>query len=267
MDTVRWSIDIRDIDGPVLHEEGADLLCETASIGKIFLLVEVARRILGGKLDPTSPIEIPQDHLVEESGILYRFVNQNIAVADAALLVGAFSDNLATNALIHMCGLDTVRSVSSELGYEHTSLLDFIRDEERTPDLPWASSAGTARELSHVMEQLHRGAVVSPEVSAQVLSWLASDADTSMFADAFYLDPLAHIHEDGVLLRHKTGTTEVVRADVGIVTGPQATVSYALLANWKGMDDQREPVMQRMRALGAQVRAYVTGVTATTDVG
>lgn len=259
VDGVRWSVYIRDIDGPVLHDEDADRLCETASIGKLFLLVEVASRIFDGRVDPLAPVEIPKDHLVEESGLLYRFARQDITVTDAALLVGAFSDNLATNALIHLCGLDTVRQVASDLGYEQTKLLDYIRDEERTADLPWASSCGTGRELAHFMERLHRGLIVSPQVSQQVLTWLAADADMSMVADAFYLDPLAHVDKDGVLLRHKTGTTEVVRADVGIVTGDRATVAYAVLANWSGAGaDLREPVMQRMRQFGADIRAYVT---------
>lgn len=259
-----WSVLVKDLGtGDILLSEDVDRVCETASIGKIFLLIDVACRIESGTLSPTDPIQIPDEHRVEESGILYRFVRQGIPVADAALLVGAFSDNLATNALIHMCGLDAVNGVASELGYTDTALLDYIRDEARTPDMPFAASCGTARELVDVMARLHAGTVVSAQVSERVLGWLASDADTSMVADSFALDPLAHIDPEyqGMVLRHKTGTTDVVRADVGVVAGPQATVAYAVLANWRSAGtDQRVVVMDRMRTIGEQIRAHVTGV-------
>ncbi len=68
------------------------------------------------------------------------------------------------------------------------------------------------------MARLHRGDIVSPEVSARVLRWVAANADLSMVAAAFGLDPLAHAEPDrGITLINKTGTISTVRADVGIV--------------------------------------------------
>ena len=79
------------------------------------------------------------------------------------------------------------------------------------------------------MARLHRGDIVSPEVSARVLRWVAANADLSMVAAAFGLDPLAHAEPDrGVTLINKTGTISTVRADVGIVVGPAAEVAYAV---------------------------------------
>ena len=187
--------------------------------------------------------------------------NQQLSVYDAALLVGAVSDNLATNALIALCGLDQVRAVAGELGYEHTELHDYIRNE-RLPGMPWTPSFGTAVELADLMRKLGAGEVVSREVSEQVMAWLAAGVDTSMLADAFHLDSLAHIEADyqGILLRHKTGSTSVVHCDIGHVKGPEGAVAYAVLANWVGSDvDLRVPVTDGMRAIGEQIRARVTG--------
>ena len=113
-----WSVRILDADtGEVLSEHEPHTQCETASIGKVFLLLEVARRLESGALAADERIDIPDEHRVEDSGLLYRMRDQRVTVHDAALLVGAVSDNLATNALIHLCGLDAVRAVAPALGY------------------------------------------------------------------------------------------------------------------------------------------------------
>jgi len=261
-DRVTWSIRIVDAGtGAVLAEHTPDPQCETASIGKIFLLIEVARRLADGSLSADQVVPIPAEHIVEDSGLLYRMLNQSLCVYDAALLVGAFSDNLATNALIALCGLDEVRAVAPELGYADTALHDYIRSE-RTPDLPWTPSFGTAAELADVMRRLGAGDVISPEVSDQVLTWLAANADTSMVADALLLDPLAHAEPEyqDMVLRHKTGSTSFARIDTGHLEGPAASVAYAVAANWKGSaEDLRAPVIDAMRAIGEQLRAHVTG--------
>ncbi|MEU4015498.1 serine hydrolase [Microbacterium sp. NPDC028030] len=257
-----WSVRLLDANtGDTLAEHDPHTQCETASIGKIFLLLEVARRLEDGTLAPDDRIEIPDEHRVEDSGLLYRMHDQRVTVHDAALLVCAVSDNLATNALIHLCGLEQVRSVAQALGYRETSLHDYIRNE-RTPDLPWTPSYGTAAELSDIMRRLGTGEAFSPAVSARVLDWLAADTDTSMTADAFLLDPLAHVEAEyqGLVLRHKTGSVSFARVDVGLLRGPEAAIAYAVAANWKGSPvDLRAPVLDGMRAIGERIRAHVTG--------
>ncbi len=92
-----------------------------------------------------------------------------------------------------------------------------------------------------------------------VLEWLAHDADLSMVAGAFDLDPLAHDVVDlGLRLWHKTGTDVGVRADVGVVASTSATVTYAALCNWP--DDgavARRAVLTTMRAIGDEIRALL----------
>ncbi|MBT2486267.1 MULTISPECIES: serine hydrolase [unclassified Microbacterium] len=257
-----WSIRILDADtGTVVAERTPNVRCETASIGKIFLLLEVARRLEDGSLSDEQRITIPEEHRVADSGLLYLMRDQRLTVHDAALLVGAVSDNLATNALIHLCGLEAVRGVAPTLGYTDTTLLDYIRNE-RTPDLPWTPSYGTASELADVMRRMGAGELFSAAVCDRVLSWLAADADTSMTADAFLLDPLAHVEAEyqGMVLRHKTGSVGFARVDVGLLSGPAGRVAYAVAANWKdSAADLRAPVLDGMRAIGEQLRAFVTG--------
>lgn len=258
-----WSLSIVDIgSGATLLEHEPDVQCATASVGKLFLLIEVARQFIAGHLDPATVLTPPADHWTGESGILYRMQQQRMCAEDLALLVGAFSDNLATNTLIHHVGLDTIRQSATGIGLTQSALIDYIRDE-RTSEHPWTPSYGTGREYASLMRGLARGEIHSPLVSERVLGWLASDADTSMLASAFLLDPLAHVDTDyqGVTLRHKTGTTETARIDVGYAGGPKGSVGYAVAANWPAAGpDLRATVLNSMRELGEQVRRHITGV-------
>jgi len=258
---VRWSVVVRDaVSGRLLAERDPDQVLRTASVGKVFLLVEVARRFADGRLDSAEPLSwLPAEH-VADSGVWYLMDAPTLGARDLCVLVGAFSDNLATNVLLRRVGVEAVRATARELGCRHSALLDRVR-LERTPADPPTLSVGTAGELSEVFRRLWQGTAVSPAVSQQVLTWLAADADLSMVAAAFGLDPLAHVEPDrGVTLVNKTGTIATARVDVGVVSGPSTSLTYAVLADWAGAaDDVRDPVLATMREVGRRLRRAVGG--------
>ncbi|MDN5977201.1 serine hydrolase [Acidipropionibacterium jensenii] len=278
---ITWSIQVLDATAepgpaaPVLAEHTPTQVCRTASVGKLFLLVEVANRLQDGRLASDQRIEIPDELRVEDSGLLYRMSDQRLTVVDAALLVGAVSDNLATNALAHLVGMDAVHAVARELGYQHTQMLDYIRNE-RTPEVPWTTSFGCAAELADLIRRLgegsapeHPGAeLLSDPVRSRVLTWLAADTDTSMLADSFLLDPLAHVGPEyqQMVLHHKTGSIDTARIEVGHLAGPAGRVAYAVAANWADGTDLRAAAVDTMRAIGEQIRHHVTGL-AREDAG
>lgn len=241
----------------VLAEHHPTRRLRTASVGKIFLLIEVARQAEAGELELSEPLGWTDDERVEDSGLWYLLDQPALSIKDLCVLIGGFSDNLATNVLIRRIGLDAVTRTSRGLGCVHSALLDRIRTE-RGPDVPFTLSVGTATELSDLLARLHHGTVISGYVSATVLRWLATNADLSMVAAAFDLDPLAHTEPDrGVTLINKTGTIRTARIDVGVVTGPTGAVSYAVLAGWAPDADPRDAVLATMRTIGRSIRAWV----------
>ncbi|HWG93824.1 MAG TPA: serine hydrolase [Mycobacteriales bacterium] len=233
--------------GEVLAAVAPDLVLPTASVGKLLLLLAAARADGAVLLrrDAVAP--------VADSGLWQHLRVPVLAVHDCAALVGAVSDNLATNVLLHHLGLDAVRAVADELGLRATGLHDVVRDV-RGPGHPPQLSTGTAGELSDVLARLHRGEV---DGGAQVLHWLAAGTDLSMVGAATGLDPLAHVDADrGLVLRSKTGTDAGVRADVGLLGGPRRALAYAVLASWEG-DDRRDAVLSSMAAVGKRLVHYV----------
>lgn len=255
---IDWSICIRDVAGREVAGCNADRSMNTASIGKLLLLVEVARQCAEGDLTGTTLLGQDPELRVADSGIWQHLHVEELAVHDLCVLVASVSDNLATNALLKHVGLQRLHDLALSLGLEHTALLDYVRDH-RGPEDPETLSTGSASELSLVMTQLSRNELVSPTVSEQVKAWLATNVDLSMVASVFGLDPLAHAPSDrNFNIRNKTGADPGVRADVGMIGRNSVWFNYAVIANWKTSDaDLGDTALSGMRAIGTTLRTTI----------
>lgn len=255
---VRWSAAVADAEsGSVIAAFSPDERLATASVGKVFLLLELAHRIRRRELDPLTRLDRRDIDLVHDSGLWQHLASDELPVADLAVLVASVSDNLATNALVRHLGLAMIQRWPDRLGLADTQLFDVVRDVRASEHPPCLSTA-TAAELLHLLHVLATDRLPESGTGPMVLGWLAAGTDLSMAAAAFGLDPLAHTeHDRGVRLINKTGTDDGVRADVGIVFGQQRTLSYAVLANWtpsSARDPERDAVLSAMRHVGDVVR-------------
>ena len=193
-----------------------------------------------------------------DSGLWQHLQVPSLPVTDLATLIGATSDNLATNVLLGQVGLAAVRARTESLGLTRTALLDFVRDRRGPDDAPQLSVGSTA-ELSWLFGALARNEVVDPVTSQRVLGWLSLNSDTSLVASAFALDPLAHRGVDhDTLLANKTGTDVGVRAEAGALRGNGRAVSYAVTVQFT--DDglgARMRVLEALRVVGIDLLEYV----------
>jgi len=255
-------VSVRDTStGQVVHEHAADRILSTASVAKVFALVDLAARASAGRIDLHEVIERPADRAVADSGLWQHLAVDRLTLGDLAVLVAATSDNWATNALVDRLTLEAVQSLARRLAPGGSTLHDYVRDE-RTADDPAALSDGCADDWSQLLADVASGTCVDEATSRQVASWLSLNTDLSMVASAFQLDPLAHTAADlGVRLWNKTGTDLGVRADVGVVSGPVRSLAYACLANWAddGSREIRRQVLDSMRDLGEYIYARVSG--------
>nr|WP_243061668.1 serine hydrolase [Humibacter sp. RRB41] len=244
--------------GAVLFSVDDHVVMPTASIGKVLLLVEVAARLESRETSPLSLVDRLHTDAVGDSGIWQHLAVPSLPLADLAALVGATSDNLATNVLLRRMGLDSVSARTQQLGLTRTALLDLVRDHRGPDDAPQLS-VGSAKELTWLFSALARGEVVDAGTSKRVVAWLSLNHDLSMVAGAFGLDPLAHRGPDhGVLLMNKTGSDLGVRSEVGVLRGPRAGVTYAVSTHFDDTDlSARLVVLDGMRAVGRDLLEYV----------
>lgn len=244
--------------GAVLFSVDDHVVMPTASIGKVLLLVEVAARLQSGELSPLALLDRSPQDAVGSSGIWQHLAAPALPVADLAALVGATSDNLATNVLLRRVGLEAVSARTEALGLTRTALLDLVRDHRGPDDAPQLS-VGSANELTWLFSSLARGEIVDAPTSQRVISWLSLNSDFSLVSSAFGLDPHAHrSSEHGILLVNKTGVDHGVRSEVGVLRGPRAGVTYAVSMYF---DDaslaSRLSVIDGMRTVGADLLEYV----------
>ena len=244
--------------GKVLFSVDDHVVMPTASIGKVLLLVEVASRLTGASPEAFTVLDRTPRDAVGDSGIWQHLQSPSLPLADLAALIAASSDNLATNVLLRYVGLEAVRARTEALGLTRTALLDLVRDHRGPDDAPQLS-IGSAKELTWLFASLARGEIVSPEVSQRVVGWLSLNADLSMVASAFGLDPRAHRKPDhGVLLMNKTGTDGGVRSEVGVLRGPRASVAYAVSMYFADtMLTSRLAVLDGMHQVGVDLLEYV----------
>jgi beta-lactamase class A len=255
----RWSVLVTDADtGQVLLSYEPNTVLDTASIGKIFLLHRLLAEVDAGtrSLEETAtrrPVE-----QMDDSGLWYLLQADTLTLYDLAALIGAVSDNAATNTLCRVIGLQTVQQHTRDLGYCQSGLDDVVRSPRPTGK-PAGLSHANATELVRFVIRLVHNTDLS-DSSADVLQrWLGGGMDLSMVASAFNLDPLAHHGWDrGVWLWNKTGTISRARADMGLVMSRERRLAYAVLANWDKDADGRDPVLATMRTVGELIRAALT---------
>ena len=215
---VRFSALAFDVDSGervFAHNENDEL--DTASMGKVFLLHTALQMYRDGTLDLEERLHRRPSERVDESGIWYLMEQDDLSIFDVALLIGAFSDNFATNVLIRRVGLENVADQVEKLWYGNSGLHDFLR-WPRPAKAPRTLSTGTAAELSDFMARHAKDEFWDESTNEVFRRWLGAGADTSMVASAFDLDPLAHYnYQRDVWVWNKTGTNGTIRADAGIV--------------------------------------------------
>ncbi|WP_136588046.1 serine hydrolase [Microbacterium hydrothermale] len=253
------SVRIDDLDGGTAVLSGDDFLTlPVGGLGVVPLLIETAAAFESGRLDALEIVDRASVAGAAHGGTWQHLKAPALPLTDLALLAASTGDALAANALLHRVGLQSVRARLEHLGLRRTALLDRFRDDRGPDDAPHVALS-TAREMAQVFAGLVNSTIVSPGVSAQVAEWLSLNYDLSLVASATGLDPFAHENDQhGLLFVNKTGRAPGVRAEAGVLGGPRAGVSYALLVNFDDLSiAHRLRAHDAFRVLGVELMEYV----------
>jgi beta-lactamase class A len=253
------SVRITDLDRGTSVLAGDDYVTlPVAGLGVVPLLIEVAAGFESGQLDPLEIIDRSSIDRVAVAGVWQHLKAPALPLSDLAVLTASTGDALAANALLARVGLPAVRARIEQLGMKRAALLDRFRDVRGPDDAPHFA-LGSSRELAEMFAALVNSDVVSPGVSAQVAEWLSLNHDLSLVASATGLDPFSHENDEhGLLFINKTGRDAGIRVEAGVLAGPRAGVSYALIVCFDDLS-----IVHRMRAheafrtLGMDLMEYV----------
>jgi beta-lactamase class A len=255
----RVAVRVDDLDRgtPVLTGDDRDTL-PVGGLGVVPLLIEVAAAFEDGRLNPLDLVDRSALAPVTVGGLWQHLKAPALPLADLAVLAASVGDALAANALLVRVGLPAVRARLEALKLPRSALLDGFRDRRGPDDAPQVALASAA-ELSSLFAALVNSRAVDARVSAQVSEWLSLNHDLSLVASATGLDPFAHENDDhGLLFVNKTGRADGVRAEAGVLAGPRAGVSYAVIANFDDLSiAHRLRAHDAFRVLGLELMEYV----------
>ena len=116
------------LDGAVEVAIGADAPVTPASTIKVLVAIEAAARFADGRLDPAMPVHLGEpQRTVGPVGLSLFTDDATISARDLLVLMLTISDNVATDALIGMLGIETLNAAAEHLGMTATVLPSDLR--------------------------------------------------------------------------------------------------------------------------------------------
>lgn len=211
----------------------ADSLFPTASVIKVPILVELFYKFEEGKLKKDTLVLLADSLKYGGSGVLQYFYNEaKIKLIDAAVLMIILSDNTATNLVLdcfadeHEAKLDAVNNRMKELGLNNTKILNKLmsfKTKKKTPEaIRFGVGYTTPNDMLKLLELLANGKIINPEVSAEIINIMKNTQDYEMMKR--YLP-------ENIVVAHKTGAIDKMRADIGLVYAKCVTYAVAIFCD------------------------------------
>jgi beta-lactamase class A len=213
----------------------ADETFRTASVIKVALCCAV---LDSAKLDRVVHLPSPGER-VAGGGILKQLDVESISLRDAIELTITLSDNVATNALVDLCGVERVNEYLAEVGLAETRLLgpvDFARIES-------GIGVSTPREQTRLLSALAREEILTPELCRYLVGVLGRQHYLDQIPRWLPWNPYAQYHgrTQPLTVANKTGELDGLRADVALLRHEErGTVAVAVFTD--GASDLRESV-------------------------
>ena len=220
----------------------ADTVMQTASLIKLAVMIEAYRQSDEKKIDLGKMVTLTKDDKVPGAGILTSHFSEGASfpVRDAARLMMVYSDNTATNLVLDQVGIKNVNATMAKLGFPETRINAKVFkgsttsvDPERTKKYSLGST--TANDMIKLLELIHTEKAASVESCKAMLGHLKANTDK---------EQLVRFLPAGTIVAHKTGATNQVRTDAGILYLPTAadkkkSVPVAVCVLTNGNEDQR----------------------------
>ncbi|MEX0684229.1 MAG: serine hydrolase [Dehalococcoidia bacterium] len=167
--TGKWTYALTDLTSGEHIGLDEDDVMPTASLIKVPILVALYQAVQDGLTSLTDRIQFRKDQKVLGSGVLIHMTpGVDMTVRDAATLMIIISDNVATNMMIDLVGLDHINTTMRQLGLKQTAIFQRLGDPKAGLDAR-KMSVSTGREMARLLELIARHEAVSAEASEDML--------------------------------------------------------------------------------------------------
>ncbi|MGP4115356.1 serine hydrolase [Streptomyces sp. 4N509B] len=258
----------------------ADEQVVIASIVKVLLVLEFARQVVAGVLDPTERVVVRAEDRLGGWGVAGCADDVELSLRDLAYFAMSVSDNTAADVLLRRVGPDVLPLLATELGLERTRVVggprqlletmladvgardgaEFARvfpglDAERVRAMrvfdPEHTTSSTAREVTRLMALVWRDEAGPPSACGLVRELMRHQVFFTRLASGF---------PPGVEVAAKTGTLPGLHMEAGVVTYPDGgRYAVAVFAATRGLAARRIDVDL---AIGRAARVAVDALRA-----
>ncbi len=201
----------------------ADETTATASTIKVPILIELFRQVEAGDVDLESRVVVSDAARTVGSGILRELSpGLELSIRDHATLMIVVSDNIATNVLIDLLGIERINQTMAELGFTHTRLLERLNFPKVGRDARNLAVTSPS-DLAGLMAALAEGTLLSAASREAILEILGRQHYVDLVPRylPFYPHPEELGHPDnGLRIANKTGGWTGMRADMALVEWP-----------------------------------------------
>ena len=239
----------------------ADDRFPTASTIKVAVMLEAHHQAADGRLPMDAAFTLRNADKVGGSGVLNGLhEGVSLTTADLVHLMIVLSDNTATNMLIERLGTARVNARLESYGIHDTKLFRPTFRDGRADVLPelereFGLGMATPRDMARLLALIWDGKAVNRQASDAMLATLRRQQDRATI-------PRLLPSASGVSVGNKTGTDEEkrpgpdgtkrhVRADVGIVSGPDFAYAVAIYA--RQIEDTRWGVENEALVAGGRI--------------
>ncbi len=155
-----------------------NMIFSAASTIKIPVLALLFQDAEQGKVDLSKKVVVKPDNRVVGSGILRSLApDLEISLFDLANLMIVMSDNVATNEVVDVVGMDRTRQFCLDHGFTNTWIWRkmFYKGYTPTPEVPDGApnNATCVGDLGRMLEQLAAGTLVGEESCRKIIQILA----------------------------------------------------------------------------------------------
>lgn len=214
--------------GEMVQFGAVDRRFETASVMKLPVLVEALRQCRTGLHRLDEPVTYQSQDFVKGSGVLQHLTpGISLPLRDVLTLMVIVSDNLATNMVIRVVGLESINALVGSCGLTATEVRRKISFDSPDP-LGWSSP----RDLVTLLKALFNRTLLGSEYSAIALDMLGRQQYNTLLTRALPYEVLDDNDDEPPLVRvmSKSGSLTGIRNDAGIVETPWGTYAIALMS-------------------------------------
>lgn len=212
------AVAVKDLDSGESYVLNGDEVMQTASLIKTAIMAATYARADDKALDLNRMVTLTKTDKVLGAGILTNHFSDGatFCIRDAIRLMIRYSDNTATNLVLDQVGIKTVNEWTKKMGIPETRINAKVFkgsttsvDPERTKKYSLGSTS--ANESIKLLELIHTNKAASAESCREMLGHLKANDDK---------EQLVRFLPAGTVVAHKTGATNQVRTDAGILYVP-----------------------------------------------